>query len=165
MWRVRIKKPQTTRDKIGMYTVQRDSIYSATLVLRWVASFVNTMWAGFFMIILWKQTYVKTSTSMKTICIQRRVGRRLVSYAVWYDVWRALKDDWCPADTQQTTEQSLDLQKYLTTVLRWYHDTADIAIDLRGTCNLQNILRRTQDFPGIRFTRRIVRSFETVFVN
>jgi len=145
MWRVRIKKPQTTRDKIGMYTVQRDSIYSATLVFRWVASFVNTMWAGFFMIILWKQTYVKTSTSMKTICIQRRVGRRLVSYAVWYDVWRALKDDWCPADKSTTHNKQQNRVSICKNILRQSYDDITILPILRSTYEGRVIYKTSYD--------------------
>ena len=38
-------------------------------------------------------------------------------------------------------------------------------IDLRRTSNLQNIPRRTQAFSRVRFTWKIVRSYEIVFVN
>ena len=38
-------------------------------------------------------------------------------------------------------------------------------IDLRPTSNLQNIPRRTQAFSRVRFTWKIVRSYEIVFVN
>ena len=45
------------------------------------------------------------------------------------------------------------------------YDNAKVAIDLRLTSNLQNILRMTQGFSSVRFTRRIVRWSEAVFVN
>ena len=44
-------------------------------------------------------------------------------------------------------------------------DNARDTIDLRRTSNLQNILRRAQSFSEVGFTRKIVRSSETVFVN
>jgi len=58
-----------------------------------------------------------------------------------------------------------DLQNiFLTTILRLPYGNAKVAIDLRRTSNLQNTLLRTQDFSYVRFTRKIARSSETVFV-
>jgi len=36
--------------------------------------------------------------------------------------------------------------KYLTTILRLSYDNAEVTIDLRRTCNLQNILQRMESF-------------------
>jgi len=55
--------------------------------------------------------------------------------------------------------------KYLMTVLQLSYDNAKVTIELRRTSNLQNILRRTQGFSWVRFTCKIVRSSEIVFVN
>ena len=58
------------------------------------------------------------------------------------------------------------LTRYLTTIIRLSYNNAKVTIDLRRTSNLQNILRRTQGFgfSSIRFTCKIVRSSETVFI-
>ena len=50
-------------------------------------------------------------------------------------------------------------------ILRLSYDNAKVMIDFRRASNLPNILRRTQDFSLVRFTRKTVRSFETVFAN
>jgi len=50
--------------------------------------------------------------------------------------------------------QGPDLQN----ILRLSYDNAKVAIDLRRTSNLQNILRRTQGFSYVQFTCKIVRS-------
>jgi len=55
--------------------------------------------------------------------------------------------------------------KYLTTILRLSYDNAKVAIDLRLTSNLQNVLQRTQSFSEARFNCKVVRSSETVFAN
>jgi len=55
--------------------------------------------------------------------------------------------------------------KYLATILRLSYDNAKVTIDLRRTSNLQNIQRRAQGFSSVRFTRKVVRSSETVFAN
>jgi len=55
--------------------------------------------------------------------------------------------------------------KYLTTILRLSYDNAKVTIDLRQASNLQNILQRTRGFSWVRFTRKIERSSEILFVN
>ena len=55
--------------------------------------------------------------------------------------------------------------QYLTTILRLSYDNAKVTIDLRRTSNLQDISRRTQGFSCVRFTCKVVRSSERVFVN
>jgi len=68
-------------------------------------------------------------------------------------------------DLPDQCETGARFTKYLTTILRLSYDNAKVTIDLRRTSNLQNVLRRTLGFSEARFTRKVVRSSETVFAN
>jgi len=63
--------------------------------------------------------------------------------------------------TSQVNYHGPDLQN----ILRQSYNNAKVTIDLRQAANLQNILRRTQDFSEAQFTCSIGRSSEIVFVN
>jgi len=55
--------------------------------------------------------------------------------------------------------------KYFRTILRLFYDNAKVTVDLRRTSKLPNILQRMQGFSWVRFTCKIVRLPEIVFVN
>ena len=51
------------------------------------------------------------------------------------------------------------------TIRRLSNNNVKVTFDLRWMSNLQNILRRSQGFPYVQFTCKIVRSSEMAFVN
>ena len=68
------------------------------------------------------------------------------------------------ASSQHTNCTELHRARFTQNMLRQSYDSAKATIDLRRTSNLQNIVRSAPSFSWVRFTRKIVRRSETVFV-